>query len=64
MARDILSEFGPESKSRGMGVVNLPQTPKAKPLPYCPPQGPTDQMRQGPGLGGDNCGNTGTQGKY
>lgn len=25
---------------------------------YSPPQGPKDQMREGPGLGGSNAGNT------
>jgi len=32
--------------------------PNVKPLPYSPPQGPTNQMHEGPGLGGQNCGNT------
>lgn len=31
--------------------------PNVKPIPYSTPQGPTNQMRQGPGLGGDNHGN-------
>lgn len=32
--------------------------PNVKPLPYSPPQGPTELMRSGPGLHGDNhdCG--------
>lgn len=38
--------------------------PDCKPLPYSPPQGPKDQMRQGPGLGGDNKGSSGTQGRH
>jgi hypothetical protein len=63
MARDILSEFGPESKERGMAVVNLPQTPHAKPIPYDPPKGPMGIGHEGPGLGGNNHGNCGTQGK-
>lgn len=37
--------------------------PEVKPLPYSPPQGPTGQMRQGPGLGGTNHGTNGTQGQ-
>jgi len=37
--------------------------PEPKELPYSPPQGPTGQMRQGPGLGGTNHGQCGTQGK-
>lgn len=37
--------------------------PNVKPLPYSPPKGPTDQMRSGPGLHGDNhgCGMDGTR---
>lgn len=38
--------------------------PNTKELPYSPPQGPTDQMRQGPGLGGNNYGPCGTQGEH
>lgn len=30
--------------------------PNVKPIPYSTPQGPTNQMHQGPGLGGDNHG--------
>jgi hypothetical protein len=37
--------------------------PEKKDLPYSPPVGPTNQNRQGLGLGGDNCGNCGTQSK-
>lgn len=48
-----------------------PQAPRAtnggkqtpKPLPYSPPKGPSGMMKQGPGLGGTNHGNCGTQGK-
>ena len=35
-----------------------------KDIVYSPPQGPKDQMRQGPGLGGDNHGTCGTQGRH
>lgn len=35
-----------------------------KPLRYEPPKGPTEQMRQRPGLGGTNHGQCGTQGKH
>lgn len=46
----------------------MPQTrdggkPNVKDLRYSPPQGPMDQSRQGPGLGGTNHGNCGTQGE-
>lgn len=30
--------------------------PQVKPLRYSPPQGPSSQSHQGPGLGGDNHG--------
>lgn len=30
--------------------------PVVKQMPYSPPQGPSGQMREGPGLGGDNYG--------
>ena len=36
---------------------------EVKDLPYEPPQGPKGQSHEGPGLGGDNHGNCGTQGK-
>lgn len=55
-------------------IIGGPDTPKpqapratsggakeAKPLPYSPPKGPTSQMKQGPGLHGQNLGNCGTQ---
>jgi len=35
--------------------------PNTKPIPYSPPQGPKDQMREGPGLGGTNHGQSGGQ---
>jgi len=64
MSRPILSEYGPDT--------NKPQAPRAtsggvteaKSLPYSAPKGPTGQMREGPGLGGDNHGCCGTQGKH
>lgn len=62
MKGEILSEYGPESKPGGSrascGGVCDP-----KPLPYSPPKGPTQQMRQKVGLGGTNHGNCGTQGR-
>lgn len=61
MARDILSEYGPEKKM-GSRATNGGQC-EPKPIPYSPPKGPTDQMRKAPGLGGTNHGNCGTQGK-
>lgn len=38
--------------------------PNVKPLPYSKPQGPTNQMRNRPGLGGNNLGQCGTQGHH
>lgn len=42
--------------------------PAPKDLPYSPPQGPKDQMHQGPGYGdrpgGQNKGTSGTQGRH
>lgn len=38
--------------------------PDVKPLPYSKPQGPTNQMREAPGLGGYNHGNCGSQGEH
>lgn len=37
--------------------------PEVKPLPYAKPVGPTEQMREKPGLGGTNFGNCGYQSK-
>jgi len=38
--------------------------PNVKPTRYATPQGPTNQMRQAPGLGGENCGQCGSQGMH
>lgn len=38
--------------------------PNTKPTPYSPPQGPKGQSHEGPGLGGTNHGNCGTQGRH
>ena len=65
MAREILSEFGPDA--------NKPQAPRAtcggvleaKTLPYSTPVGPTTFSHSGPGLAErNNYGNAGSQGKY
>ncbi len=44
-----------------MGMTRDGGKPNVKPTSYSPPQGPADQMHQGPGLGGDNHG-TGQKG--
>ena len=61
MARDILSEYGPEMKSGARPSNGGKQDPK--PLSYDPPKGPIGQGNNKPGLGGTNHGNCGTQGK-
>lgn len=64
MARDILSEFGPDSPSNQKARATCGGIEQAKPLPYSPPVGPTTFSHEGPGLANhtnhDNCG---TQGK-
>lgn len=65
MARDILGEYGPDSRqpqaSRAdCGGVEMKDV---KPLPYSPPKGPTGHMQSSPGLHGTNHGNAGSQGK-
>lgn len=62
MAKDTLSNYGPESKPGGNRATCGGCT-EAKPLPYSPPVGPTSQTQQGPGIHGTNHGQAGTQGK-
>lgn len=61
---DILNEYGRDS---GVGqkprATNGGQMEK-KDLSYSAPVGPKGQMHEGVGLGGDNCGTCGTQGKH
>lgn len=63
MARDILSGFGPDSPSDQRPVARSGGVTEAKPLPYSLPVGPKGQMHEGVGLGGENHGCCGTQGK-
>ena len=60
MNKDILGQFGPERSSGSRATNGGKQDPK--PLPYSPPVGPKGQT-SGPGIGGTNHGNCGTQGK-
>lgn len=65
MARDILSEYGPDSmntqKPRATNGGQL--TPKEP--NYHQPMGPMGiNDSKSPGLHGENCGPNGTQGKY
>lgn len=64
MARGILSEYGPDTPKNQVPSAKSGGVTEAKPLPYCPPMGPKGIGHEGPGLGGDSCGNAGTQGKY
>lgn len=60
---DILSDFGGDaSTSQAPGATNGgKQDPK--PTSYSPPTGRAGST-SGPGLGGDNCGTCGTQGRH
>ena len=60
---DILSEYGPDSKQPQEPCADCGGECNPKPLPYSPPVGPSEHMRRGPGLGGTNYGNSGTQHK-
>lgn len=64
MARDILSDYGSDVSHPQAGRATNGGQCDPKPIPYSPPQGPSGQMRQGPGLGGTNHGQCGTQGKH
>lgn len=64
MSNDILGEYGPEAYQGQEPRATNGGCCEPKPIPYSPPQGPTGQMRQGPGLGGTNHGNVGTQGRH
>lgn len=64
MARDILSEYGPESRGESH-VSNLKGgVERARDVHnYSPPKGPLNiNDSQSPGLHGSNLGNCGTQG--
>lgn len=62
MAKDFLSNYGPDRKDSGSRSI-CGGVKEAKELPYSPPVGPKGQMRQGVGLGGTNHGKAGTQGR-
>lgn len=64
MARGILSEYGPDSAKEQKPSAKSGGVTQCKELPYSPPKGPMGMDHEGPGLGGDSCGNVGTQGKY
>jgi len=61
MAKDILSEYGPESKS-GDKRATSGGVKEVKELPYSPPVGPKNKTDVG--ASGTNHGCCGTQGKH
>lgn len=64
MARDILSEYGPDSPSNQQPRATNGGIMPKKEIPYSPPKGPTNMYHQGPGLANaTNYGPCGTQGK-
>ena len=65
MARDILSEFGPEADKPQVARASGGGCMDVKNIPYDAPVGPTTFAHQGPGLAQrNNYGNAGSQGKY
>lgn len=61
--KDILSMYGSGTPKPQVPRANRGGEEYAKPIKYSPPKGPTEQMRDKPGLGGSvmPCG---TQGKH
>lgn len=64
MARDILSEYGPDTPKPQERSMSKNGPVDDKPLRYSEPCGPIGIGHRGPGLGGTNLGNCGTQGNY
>jgi hypothetical protein len=63
MPRDILNEFGPDAyKPQVARITKNGPEPERDVLRYQPPYGPSSIGNRGPGLGGTNLGNCGTQG--
>lgn len=64
MARDILSDYGPDSPSNQQGRATNGGQCDPKPIPYDPPKGPSNiNDPKSPGIHGTNHGNNGTQGR-
>lgn len=65
MAKDILSEYGPDSASNQKpSASNGGQMPTRDVRNYCLPVGPSNiNDSKSPGLHGTNHGNCGTQGR-
>lgn len=65
MARDILSEFGPDSPADQMPRATGGGAMTPKKLPYSPPVGPSNiNDSKSPGLHGTNHGFAVNQGKH
>lgn len=65
MSRDILGEYGPESSQPQSPVSRDGGQCDPKPIPYSPPVGPTNiNDPKGPGLHGENHGNSVNQGRH
>lgn len=65
MARDILSEYGPESSQPQREVSHDGGKLTPKDINYSPPVGPQGiNDPKGPGLHGENCGNSPGQGRH
>ena len=63
MADDILSEFGKDSGAGQVARATNGGQMECNPLPYSTPVGPKGQSHNSVGLGGENHGCAGTQGK-
>jgi hypothetical protein len=65
MAREILSEYGPDSPAdQKPRATNGGKMPVRDVHNYSPPQGPSGIMHKGVGLGGANHGCSVDQGKH
>lgn len=63
MARPILSEYGPDTAKSEVPSMTKNGPADCRPIPYSPPVGPKGIGHVGPGLGDENLGCAGTQGK-
>lgn len=63
MSDDILSEYGRDSSTADAARATNGGRQEVKPIPYSPPTGRAGST-SGPGLGGTNHGQCGTQGRH
>ena len=61
MSDKIFKDYPSSGRQGTKTVSGTHETTRAKPLPYSTPVGPKGQDHKGPGLGGTNHGNCGTQ---